>query len=123
MLSLCAQHPVPPFQYWAFSDIQTGRVLTKVTDESSGCGKAECAHLGGSHDRAEWYFSAQGAVASRSMGELVWGLLVEGLSLDRASSAPRCFPVSLQLSPVLSSTRTGSFLGQGRWTLRSRSGI
>ncbi|NXC23077.1 PRP19 factor, partial [Corythaeola cristata] len=24
-------------QYWAFSDIQTGRVLTKVTDESSGC--------------------------------------------------------------------------------------
>ncbi|NXD74187.1 PRP19 factor, partial [Eolophus roseicapillus] len=26
-------------QYWAFSDIQTGRVLTKVTDESSGCGK------------------------------------------------------------------------------------
>lgn len=31
---------VPLFQYWAFSDIQTGRVLTKVTDESSGCGKA-----------------------------------------------------------------------------------
>ena len=26
-------------QYWAFSDIQTGRVLTKVTDESAGCGK------------------------------------------------------------------------------------
>lgn len=25
------------FQYWAFSDIQTGRVLTKVTDETSGC--------------------------------------------------------------------------------------
>ncbi|XP_038152453.1 pre-mRNA-processing factor 19 [Cyprinodon tularosa] len=24
-------------QYWAFSDIQTGRVLTKVTDESAGC--------------------------------------------------------------------------------------
>uniref|UniRef100_A0A2K6AEQ8 Pre-mRNA-processing factor 19 n=1 Tax=Mandrillus leucophaeus TaxID=9568 RepID=A0A2K6AEQ8_MANLE len=24
-------------QYWAFSDIQTGRVLTKVTDETSGC--------------------------------------------------------------------------------------
>lgn len=31
-LSLC-------FQYWAFSDIQTGRVLTKVTDETSGCCK------------------------------------------------------------------------------------
>lgn len=31
---------VPNFlQYWAFSDIQTGRVLTKVTDESAGCGK------------------------------------------------------------------------------------
>lgn len=27
------------FQYWAFSDIQTGRVLTKVTDETSGCCK------------------------------------------------------------------------------------
>lgn len=26
-------------QYWAFSDIQTGKVLTKVTDESAGCGK------------------------------------------------------------------------------------
>uniref|UniRef100_A0A8I6AD08 Pre-mRNA-processing factor 19 n=1 Tax=Rattus norvegicus TaxID=10116 RepID=A0A8I6AD08_RAT len=26
-------------QYWAFSDIQTGRVLTKVTDETSGCCK------------------------------------------------------------------------------------
>ncbi|GAA6105509.1 pre-mRNA-processing factor 19 [Tachysurus ichikawai] len=25
-------------QYWAFSDIQTGRVLTKVTDETAGCG-------------------------------------------------------------------------------------
>ncbi|CAB1328104.1 unnamed protein product [Coregonus sp. 'balchen'] len=24
-------------QYWAFSDIQTGRVLTKVTDEAAGC--------------------------------------------------------------------------------------
>ncbi|KAF7668004.1 hypothetical protein LDENG_00036830 [Lucifuga dentata] len=24
-------------QYWAFSDVQTGRVLTKVTDESAGC--------------------------------------------------------------------------------------
>uniref|UniRef100_A0A671P125 Pre-mRNA-processing factor 19 n=1 Tax=Sinocyclocheilus anshuiensis TaxID=1608454 RepID=A0A671P125_9TELE len=24
-------------QYWAFSDIQTGRVLTKVTDETAGC--------------------------------------------------------------------------------------
>uniref|UniRef100_A0A674CQ65 Pre-mRNA-processing factor 19 n=1 Tax=Salmo trutta TaxID=8032 RepID=A0A674CQ65_SALTR len=24
-------------QYWAFSDIQTGRVLTKVTDEATGC--------------------------------------------------------------------------------------
>uniref|UniRef100_A0A8C3A0D3 Pre-mRNA-processing factor 19 n=1 Tax=Cyclopterus lumpus TaxID=8103 RepID=A0A8C3A0D3_CYCLU len=24
-------------QYWAFSDIETGRVLTKVTDESAGC--------------------------------------------------------------------------------------
>ncbi|KAF6714842.1 Pre-mRNA-processing factor 19 [Oryzias melastigma] len=24
-------------QYWAFSDIQTGKVLTKVTDESAGC--------------------------------------------------------------------------------------
>ncbi|XP_069752351.1 LOW QUALITY PROTEIN: pre-mRNA-processing factor 19 [Narcine bancroftii] len=24
-------------QYWAFSDIRTGRVLTKVTDESAGC--------------------------------------------------------------------------------------
>ncbi|KAJ8000913.1 hypothetical protein DPEC_G00185320 [Dallia pectoralis] len=24
-------------QYWAFSDIQTGRVLTKVTDEVAGC--------------------------------------------------------------------------------------
>lgn len=32
-------YTVPLFQYWAFSDIQTGRVLTKVTDESSGCGK------------------------------------------------------------------------------------
>ncbi|NXI91710.1 PRP19 factor, partial [Psophia crepitans] len=31
-------------QYWAFSDIQTGRVLTKVTDESSGCGK-NVSHL------------------------------------------------------------------------------
>lgn len=30
-----------PFQYWAFSDIQTGRVLTKVTDETSGCGKMQ----------------------------------------------------------------------------------
>lgn len=29
-------------QYWAFSDIQTGRVLTKVTDESAGCGKYVC---------------------------------------------------------------------------------
>lgn len=28
------------FQYWAFSDIQTGRVLTKVTDETAGCGKS-----------------------------------------------------------------------------------
>ena len=26
-------------QYWAFSDVQTGRVLTKVTDESAGVGK------------------------------------------------------------------------------------
>ncbi|KAJ8339855.1 hypothetical protein SKAU_G00344880 [Synaphobranchus kaupii] len=25
-------------QYWAFSDIQTGRVLTKVTDEAASCG-------------------------------------------------------------------------------------
>ncbi|KAL0627473.1 Pre-mRNA-processing factor 19, partial [Plecturocebus cupreus] len=25
------------WEYWAFSDIQTGRVLTKVTDETSGC--------------------------------------------------------------------------------------
>ncbi|CAL8263991.1 unnamed protein product [Lota lota] len=24
-------------QYWAFSDVQTGKVLTKVTDESAGC--------------------------------------------------------------------------------------
>uniref|UniRef100_A0AAR2L259 Pre-mRNA-processing factor 19 n=1 Tax=Pygocentrus nattereri TaxID=42514 RepID=A0AAR2L259_PYGNA len=24
-------------QYWAFSDVQTGRVLTKVTDETAGC--------------------------------------------------------------------------------------
>lgn len=31
--------PVSSFQYWAFSDIQTGRVLTKVTDEASGCCK------------------------------------------------------------------------------------
>ncbi|CDQ89686.1 unnamed protein product [Oncorhynchus mykiss] len=30
-------------QYWAFSDIQTGRVLTKVTDEAAGCG--ECFSL------------------------------------------------------------------------------
>ncbi|XP_009580402.1 PREDICTED: pre-mRNA-processing factor 19, partial [Fulmarus glacialis] len=39
-LSLSPQRALPLFQYWAFSDIQTGRVLTKVTDESSGCGKA-----------------------------------------------------------------------------------
>lgn len=31
--------PFSVFQYWAFSDIQTGRVLTKVTDETSGCCK------------------------------------------------------------------------------------
>ncbi|KAK1150606.1 hypothetical protein AOXY_G33610, partial [Acipenser oxyrinchus oxyrinchus] len=24
-------------QYWAFSDVQTGRILTKVTDETAGC--------------------------------------------------------------------------------------
>ncbi|XP_010077904.1 PREDICTED: pre-mRNA-processing factor 19, partial [Pterocles gutturalis] len=36
-LSLHATGDYLFYQYWAFSDIQTGRVLTKVTDESSGC--------------------------------------------------------------------------------------
>lgn len=44
------------FQYWAFSDIQTGRVLTKVTDETSGCCKLspECWAL---HSLCIVYFS------------------------------------------------------------------
>ena len=46
MMALCMRGRVSVFtharlllQYWAFSDVQTGRVLTKVTDESAGVGK------------------------------------------------------------------------------------
>lgn len=41
-MSLWLDCLVVVLQYWAFSDIQTGQVLTKVTDESAGCGKRQC---------------------------------------------------------------------------------
>lgn len=117
--SLCTQCAVPLFQYWAFSDIQTGRVLTKVTDESSGCGKAECPHPGGLLRACrKGFFLPVGP--SRSQG-LVWeGFANKVRKSPQSSESP---PVSPQLSPAPSSTRTGSFLEQGRWTLRSRFGI
>lgn len=126
--------PVVLFQYWAFSDIQTGRVLTKVTDETSGCcklprGRRALCSLFIVSSYVVWrlvllspfekfqhhYHLGSGSAGPREEDE-AWG------SPPSAVRQPELPLPPPQLSPALSSTLMASFSEQEPWTLRSRSG-
>ncbi|KAI2560226.1 PRPF19 isoform 3, partial [Pan troglodytes] len=63
--------------YWAFSDIQTGRVLTKVTDETSGC-SLTCAQF-----HPDGLIFGTGTMDSQIK---IWDLKVKSLIFDQSGT-------------------------------------